>query len=30
TTPVTTLQFTQMNQPSLGHGENTATIGSIV
>nr|ABO65208.1 capsid protein precursor [Human astrovirus] len=30
TTPVTTLQFTQMNQPSLGHGEQTATIGRIV
>ena len=30
TTPVTTLQFTQMNQPSLGHGETTATLGRMV
>nr|BAE97459.1 outer capsid protein [Human astrovirus 1] len=26
----TTLQFTQMNQPSLGHGENTATLGRSI
>ena len=27
---MTTLQFTQMNQPSLGHGEMTATLGRII
>nr|AAK31913.1 capsid protein precursor [Human astrovirus 7] len=26
----TTLQFTQMNQPSLGHGEVTATLGRSI
>ena len=27
---MTTLQFTQMNQPSLGHGEMTATLGRAI